>query len=244
MIKRIFIMAIMVVAVLSLIAPNTYAVPTLSLFDPAAGPAVLVPDGAPGLDLNPLPGVVTYIGTVPALGGGTWNINVTTGITKPATGDSIVMQMDLNSVDATSAGGGTLEIMFSEDNFGPGSGGFAAQIGGTLGGGAGSSVAYNTYLDTGNVIFGTTSTSPTALSLTSQAFNSSPFSGSASAAVGPQAFPFSLTQEVKINHTGNGTTSFDAALCNVPEPSSALLLLGLLLGGIGGVGLLKKKEEI
>jgi len=242
MVKRIFIMAIMVLAVLSLIAPNTYAVPTLQLSD-GMGLPVTVQDGSL-LDLNGLPGVVTYIGTVPQLGGGTWNINVTTGITKPATGTSLAMQMDLNSVDATSAGGGTLNIMFSEDNFGPGAGTFSAQIGGTLGGGAGSSITYDTYLDTANVILGTTASSATALQLTHQTFNSTPFSGSASGSVGPQAFPFSLTQEVTIVHTGNGTTSFDAALCNVPEPSSALLLLGLLLGGLGGVGLLKKKEEI
>lgn len=241
MIKRIFIMAIMVLAVISLIAPNTYAIPTLRLEDPGNLPAVIVQDGG-GLDSNALPGVVTYIGTVPQAGGGTWNINVTTGITKPAIGSPVVMQMDLNSVDATSAGGGTLNIMFSEIDFGPGGGGFGAQIGGTMGGGAGSSVTYDTYLDTANALFGTSGA--TVSHLTSLSFNSTPFAGATSASIGPVAFPFSLTQSVTIVHTGNGTTSFDASLCNVPEPSSALLLLGLLLGGIGGVGLLKKKEEI
>jgi LPXTG-motif cell wall-anchored protein len=241
MVKRIFIMAIMVLAVIALIAPNTYAIPTLTLEDPANGPAVIIPDGSLD-DSNGLDGVVTYIGTVPQAGGGTWNINVTTGITKPAIGSPVVMQMDLNSVDATSAGGGTLNIMFSEDNFGPGAGGFEAQIGGTLGGGAGSSLTYDTYLDTANNLFGTSGA--TVSHLTSLSFNSSPFAGTDTASIGPVAYPFSLTQAVTIVHAGNGTTSFDASLQSVPEPSSALLLLGLLLGGIGGVGLLKKKEEI
>ncbi|MGA1865754.1 MAG: LPXTG cell wall anchor domain-containing protein [bacterium] len=238
MVKRIFIMAIMVVVALSLIAPNTYAIPTLQLTDPMAGLPVIVQDGSP-LDLNPIVGAVTYVGTVPSSGIGTWNLNVTTGVTKPEIGDSVQMSMDLNSIDATSVNGGTLIIQFSDDNFGPGTGSFITEIGGTLGGGPGSSLVYNTYLDTGNILFGE------GTPLTSQTFNSSPFLPAfASASVGSFAAPASLTQKVTIVHTRQGLTSFDATLNSVPEPSSALLLLGLLLGGIGGVGLLKKKEEI
>jgi hypothetical protein len=238
MVKRILITAIMVLAVVALIVPETYAVPTLQLTDPVAAITVTVPDGAVGLDSNPVTGAVTYTGPV----GGLWAVNVTTGLTKPLTGDSINIKMDLNSVNLTSpGGGGTLNIGFSENSFGPipTPVSFNSEIGGTVLNMGGCSLTYDTYADAGNVLFAQTTP------ITSHGtYGPGAFSGTVSGTIGPQLTPFSITQDVTIVHSGAGTTSFNANIYRVPEPSSALLLLGLILGGIGGIGLLKKKEEI
>jgi hypothetical protein len=242
--KRILVMAIMVLAVIALIVPETYAIPTLQLIDPAfAGLPVVVADNAPGLDSNPANGVVTYIGSVPAVGGGSWSVNVTTGITKPALGNAVTqIKMDLNSVNLTTPGsGGILDIMFSETDFGPipMPSSYISEIGGTVLNVAGSSLSYDTYLDIGNALFAMTTP------ITSHGtYGPGAFSGTASGSAGPLPAPFSITQDVQIVHSGTGTSSFNANIYRVPEPSSALLLLGLILGGIGGIGLLKKKEEI
>jgi hypothetical protein len=234
MIKRTFITAIVVIALISLIAPTTYAVPTLQLSDGVT--TITIADGSviPGaVDSNPLVGVVTYIG---GIGAGTWTVNVTTGITKPAIGDPVQAKMDLNSIDVSSLGAGSLNIQFSETNFGPSTGRYLAEIGGTIANLPGSSLTYDTYYDfPGNALFAMTTP------ITSQgAFIPGAFSGSTSTAVGGIPAPHSLTQDVTIVHTGNGTTSFNASL-SVPEPSSAFLLLGLLLCGIGF--LQRKKED-
>ena len=55
--------------------------------------------------LNPLDGVVTFNGV---LGAGAWIVNVTTGISKPVfPNNDGFAKMDLNSVNVTSAAGGT-----------------------------------------------------------------------------------------------------------------------------------------
>src|SRR5271169_653075 len=67
-------------------------------------------------DFNPEAGAITFVGSI-----GTWKINVTTGLTKPAVGSVTLPVMDLNTVD-TSTGKGTLLIKFIDYGFGPSTG--------------------------------------------------------------------------------------------------------------------------
>jgi hypothetical protein len=128
-----------------------------------------------------------------------------------------------------------LYVWFGDINLGPTTGSFLATIGGTTAG----SVVYNTYADGGNSLFATT------LGLTSQSFNSTPFSGSQSSASEILAFPYSLSQEVIITQTGNGVTSFDATLDvgSVPEGGMTLVLLGSSLMALWAFGRLHKSAR-
>ncbi len=166
-------------------------------------------------------GTITFSGPL-----GNFVVNVTTGITKPILGSATAPQMDLNSVNVTSQLlGGTIQIMFTDTDFiGPVAGFFQAMIGGTTQG----TVVFNTYLDPGNVPFGT------AIALTPTAtFTPGAFSGTFnSSSILPVLTTYSLTEVVTITQGAQSATSFDAHLSTVPEPS-ALLLLGTGLSALG-----------
>lgn len=119
---------------------NAQAVATLTLSDGTPADTVVVTDGEVGLDANPLPGVVTYIGPV----GTNWTLNVSTGISH-----SPQVHMDLNSVDATSVGAGSLTILLSDTGFvdSPTTN-VAMQIGGTTQG----TVTNSAYFSNSNVL--------------------------------------------------------------------------------------------
>jgi len=172
-------------------------------------------------------GVVTYNAAL----GSIWTVNVTTGLTKPLLGDSDNPSMDLNSINVStpqaqpqySRSGRLLapvdywlDITFTDTGFGVGMPAtILADIGGTTSG----TVLYQTLMD-GNL-------------MTSMLFNTTPFSGSDSAAAW-MPDDFSLTQYVRITHKSDQTrsTSFNATL-NVPDGGMTLSLLGTAMLALG-----------
>jgi hypothetical protein len=233
MIKRFFITAIVVLAMISLIAPVTYAIPTATLMitDPGVGGgSVTILDNSPQ-DGSAVQGIVSYNGAV-----GNWHASITTGITKPSVGDPVQAYMDIVSADITlnTTGTHTLDIEFSELDFGPSSGSFVATIGGTLSSSAAATLDYDTYYDGGNGLFAKTNP----LTSLGTFGPGGGFTGTTSASVGPIPNPYSITQVVTLTHTGDGNSSFDAEIRSVPEPSIIFLLGSLLIG----LGLLDRKR--
>src|ERR1035441_9461932 len=109
------------------VATSSYAIPTLWITD-TVGDSVVVADGS-GLDINPVSGAVTWVGTL-----GVWNITIaSTGI---STGSGTSPNFDLSSVQASTVGAAgnaqyTLQVWFGDINLGPTAGSFNTGIGGT-----------------------------------------------------------------------------------------------------------------
>lgn len=222
---------IMVLAVGAL-APTAHANLMLKLTD-GSGNTIAFADGDP-LDQNLNAGVITFIGSL----GGTsiWTVNVTTGISKPVLGGTIIPKMDLNSVNVSSTSGGTLRVELMDIDFmAPpewnGGATLISEFGGTTDG----TVMSYQILD---------------LSNTAEEFPT-PYSGYLEVDLGeygPGAFKgtgteyglmsagqtFSLTEIVDITHTGSGqSTSFNIKSSVVPVPAAVILgVLGLSIAGI------------
>lgn len=164
-------------------------------------------------DANGGVNVVTFVGTI-----GTWTLNVSTGSSH---GASVGTDLDLNTTNSTTAAS-NLTIQFSDSGFV--SGGHNFTVGGTLQAPAGSSLTFTEYA--GATKFALTNQIGSTL-----VFTTTPFSG----ATGGSAAGTALTEQVVLHFTGAGSTSFNAALTPVPEPTSIALFGGMLLFTVNAI---------
>lgn len=218
-------------AMLLMAAGSAWAVPTLRITDGIN--TVTVADGS-GLDLSSIAGVVSYSGTI-----GIWDVNFTSGLTKPEQGTALVPYMDLVSLNH-STGAGQLFVYFSDTDFARQSGpalGITTEVGGTTQG----TFELKSFYDKNNTLFGTGS----ALADLGP-YSAGAFSGTATDPLnfGPiwNSNVYSLTLEAIINQTGASTTSFDAQLTPVPEPGT-MMLLGFGMLGLAVYGKRRMNKE-
>jgi hypothetical protein len=189
-------------------------------------------DGSAGL------GVINFNGLVSP----TFNINITTGISKPIIGGPNRARIDLNSVNV-SGGAGQLKIELTDTDFllpvPPNPYILTSEIGGTTDG----TVDLDQFIDLSNNEFGIGPPAPNIpLVLSLGTFGPGAFSGTTSGSINI-VNPFSITESVLITHTGAGQiTSFDAlSQAAIPEPST-LLLLGFGALGFIGYGLRRRRK--
>lgn len=228
--KKTIIAGMMALALLFGVQTSSHAlVLGFNDFDPSTTDPFVF-DNGPG-DINPALGAVTFNGPI-----GSWIVNVTTGLSKPLIGSAGAPQMDLNSINVTSATGGNLRIAVVDTGF-TGGVGWQFAVGGTTEGLA-QFLAFRDLTNSGQLI-GTVFSNlglfdPTAFSETDTGEFAPAPSG-----------PFALGIVADINQFGAETTSFNASL-RVPEPSvfndslqvvpepSVLLLMGTGLVGLWG----------
>jgi len=210
--------AMPLIAAALLLGPlSASAVPMLRLS--SQGHTVTVTDNGAG-DSSADDGLVLFYGSLPG-----WNINITSGFSKPLLGSASEPILDLASANFSSYGGASaLEIWLTDTDFAPApSAPTMAGIGGTTDG----TVTYRAYYDSTNTAFGTGNL------LADMSFSDWAFSGSAGGSLAALN-PFSLTLYVSILHNSalpSRITSFDASV-KVPEPTTlALFAAGLLAIG-------------
>ena len=168
-------------------------------------------------------GLISYAGGV---GGGVFTVNVTTGISKPIVGPNLI---DLNSVNVSTIGGGTLKVGFADNNFTfTGNNLVLNSIGGTTIG----TVSTQYFADPANGYFSgqTGFQGP---------FGPGAFSGTNSFNAVGLGTPFSISEIATITHAHAGASSFDMETRVTPEPTG-LVLLG---AGFVGTALLRRKRK-
>lgn len=210
---RKFAAPVLAVAVAGLLTVSAHAAPMLRLTQ--NGDTVLVGDGTPG-DFMGLPGAVTFIGSL-----GVFDLNVSTGATKPYIGTSAKPELDLSSINAASTGAGTIKIEFTETDFtNPGA---TLDLVSTLAADPDTSMQFQTYASLTNMAFATDIQIADTGVLSAGEF----FSDLSTIAL---QGAYSLTLVVTITHDQAGQlSSFDARL-QVPEPGlSPALLIGALV---------------
>lgn len=212
------------VLLLGFAATQTHAAPAvLNVSNPSFGSDTIFDQGVGDADPT--------VGSVVRLGGmGGWNVNVTTGISKPVLGSSTGALVDLNSINISSTGTtDTLTIEFWDFDFnGSGLRPFTTAIGGTL-----NNVGIN-WLACIDINNGTNCTdfltSGADSSLSSSSFAMDDFDEvllDASYSVGLRAQIFAIQSGV------SASTSFDFEVEEVPLPAAAWLFGSGLLGLVG-----------
>jgi len=166
-------------------------------------------------------GMVTFNGGID-----NFNINVTTGLSKPAIGSTDFPYLDISTVNVSSSLPGTLTIKWTDTDFYNADGIIALE--GLIGGTTLGIVSFQAYLDTSNAAFGMTTPLCDLGPFTDGAFSDeSIWSGSFSD-------PYSLTLVATIIHNEAGdVSSFNAGLSAVPIPATLLLFGSGLFGLIG-----------
>ena len=169
-------------------------------------------------------GVVLFNGSI-----GSFSINITSALTKPAIGSADAPYLYLNTVNVSN-GCGTLTMRWTDTDFylSPGLSGFYSEIGGTTDG----MVTSQVYLDSGNTEFGMA----TQLSDFGPFFGRCPVNGyfsDGSTYSGMFSEPFSLTIVACITQSANDVTSFDTEVSAVPIPTTLFLFASGLFGLVG-----------
>lgn len=175
---------------------------------------VSVEDGGFG-DLSAVGGVVVFTGAV-----GDFDINVTTGISYPALGSTTSPVLDLDSVNVSSGGTGTLTVKMTVTDFvAPLEGTAFLNAGGTTDG----TVVFQSYVDSSNDEFGTADPTGTLGVFSNGAYSGSTFSPTSVTG------PYSATIIATITHDdAQDSTTLGADYSIVPEPGSlALMTLGV-----------------
>jgi len=249
---RKFRFLIFLVSTFILFASMAEAGPLLRLRvdDLTTGQSVVITDNGSG-DMTAQDGAITFSGAV-----GGFQINVTTGLSKPAIGETNnYAELDLNSVNVRFTGAGTLRLTLEDGDYTLGPNGplsVGAMLGGTLSAPAGSSVTFQSWADSDNLLpdLGADSPVPGVLAPIGAfpvgrdaAFTSTPtFGPGAFSTSGSGEFNktgnYSLFSQATLVFTGSGNVSFDLNTSVVPEPTSVLLLGS----GLAALGLLGRKK--
>ncbi len=162
---------------------------------------------------------------------GNFTLNVSTGLFNPSPGTAL----DLNSVDASSTGPGTLYLVFGAAAY-TGSGPFNELGSVTLNSGVTSATDTACYEPgTGSFYICGETPSPVIGSRTASTSGALSFTSSARS----PGSPFGLEEDLSVAFSGAGTFSGDLSLSSVPEPATA----GLIGVGLIGAGLLRRKNR-
>lgn len=207
------------------------------LLDAGGGNSVIVADDGTGSDLVAGDGVINYSGS---LGLSTWTVNVTTGVSKPTLGTATLPNMDLNTLNISTSGSGSLLIALSDDDFVGANPAvaplFKFDVGGTTG--DNSTVTANAYASNTNVLFATDENIGSLGPFTQGAFAGT----TRTPTTQTTGANYSLTIITTIQHSGGTSiTSFDAQLQAVPEPAS--IAAWSLLASMGVAGLVWSRRR-
>jgi SdrD B-like domain len=179
----------------------------LNLSEPGFAPLTIVDNGLG--DTNPSQGILTFAGSY-----GDFSLQFSTGESKPFLGLAPTMaELDINNLSITSTGAsGPLSVSLSDTDFmlNPGSTVVTSSIGGNAT--ANGSVIFQSYVDTSNMLFGTSGLTVSTPGLQGP-LQGSPFTGGATGSVLLTGTPFSITTVTTITlPTAGGRAGFDADL--------------------------------